>query len=308
MSFDESFLPDLEPRHWSAVEGGPRSLTPLVLFFGRGDHGLEVGLASSRSRPSADDIRKLWHARQGRRPAPLLLIVGYPEGEETRATVCGPAGQQPPLVTGLKISQVERVAAAALAEPSRHAAIRLLMAMLPEVGSDLPGLRNSGLLATQELRTGVPARHDWRHACEESRPFLSLRGRKLVEGLGFGIEQLSVSSSVLTLPGGSKRAVAVFLDEGETFDDPADRFGTSPVSQGLALADRESLPWLLLTRAREIRLYAARPDTGVGRKGRAETFVELNPEITEDDVHVVCWLAVVPVPGHTSLSPAARLP
>ena len=33
---------------------------------------------------------------------------------------------------------------------------------------------------------------------------------------------------------------------------------------------------MILTRSSEIRLYAARPDTGVGRKGRAETFVELN--------------------------------
>ena len=33
---------------------------------------------------------------------------------------------------------------------------------------------------------------------------------------------------------------------------------------------------MILTRSSEIRLYAARADTGVGRKGRAETFVELN--------------------------------
>ncbi|MGI8808585.1 MAG: Eco57I restriction-modification methylase domain-containing protein [Acidimicrobiales bacterium] len=103
-----------------------------------------------------------------------------------------------------------------------------------------------------------------------------MRGRQLVEKLGFTVEQLSVTSSVLMIPGGAKRAVAVFLDEGETFDDPADRFVTSPVSHALALADREGAPWVVLTRSRQIRLYAARADTGVGRKGRAETFVEIN--------------------------------
>ena len=67
--------------------------------------------------------------------------------------VCGPVGEHPTLVYGLAISQVERLTAAAVGEPSRHAAARFLVPMLPEVASDLPGLRNSGLLATEELRT-----------------------------------------------------------------------------------------------------------------------------------------------------------
>ncbi len=40
---------------------------------------------------------------------------------------------------------------------------------------------------------------------------------------------------------------------------------------------------MVLTRASEIRLYAARPDVGVGRKGRAETFVELNLSLLSHD-------------------------
>jgi hypothetical protein len=105
----------------------------------------------------------------------------------------------------------------------------------------------------------------------------------LVEGLGFAVEQLGTTASVLA-SAKTKRAVAVFLDEGESFDDPATRFsGTSPVSHALALADRESLPWVVLTRHRQVRLYAARPDTGVGRKGRADTYVELNLALLPDD-------------------------
>ena len=30
-------------------------------------------------------------------------------------------------------------------------------------------------------------------------------------------------------------------------------------------------------------MYAARPDTGVGRKGRAQTYVELNPALLPED-------------------------
>ncbi len=283
MSFADDFLEDLDSRTWRAPDGAPRSITTSAVFLGAGDHALEVGVATAAARPKADDMRKLWHARQGKRPSPVLLVVGYLEHGETRVSVCGPVGEQPPVIHGLEVSQVERVAAAALAEPTRHSAIRFLVAMLPEVGADLPGLRNSGLLATQELRNGVPARHDWQEACARGRNALPLRGRKLVEKLGFGIEQLSVTSSVLTVGGGAKRAVAVFLDEGETFDEPADRFASTPVSHALALADREGVPWVVLTRARQIRLYAARPDTGVGRKGRAETFVEIDLALLPED-------------------------
>lgn len=283
MAFEDDFLAELDSRTWRTPEGAPRSIVPAALFLGTGDHALEVALATAGGRPKSDDIRKLWHARQGKRPSPVLLVIGYAEHGETRVSVCGPVGEQPPVIHGLEPSQVERLAGAALSEPSRHAAIRFLVAMLPEVGADLPGLRNSGLLATQELRNGVPARHDWKDACDRSRALLPLRGRQLVEKLGFGIEQLSVTSSVLTIPSGGKRAVAVFLDEGETFDQPADRFAATPVSHALALADREGVPWVVLTRARQIRLYAARADTGVGRKGRAETFVEIDLALLPED-------------------------
>ncbi len=283
MAFEDDFLAELDSRTWRTPEGAPRSIVPAALFLGTGDHALEVALATAGGRPKSDDIRKLWHARQGKRPSPVLLVIGYAEHGETRVSVCGPVGEQPPVIHGLEPSQVERLAGAALSEPSRHAAIRFLVAMLPEVGADLPGLRNSGLLATQELRNGVPLRHDWQAACQRSRTLLPLRGRQLVEKLGFGIEQLSVTSSVLTIGTGGKRAVAVFLDEGETFDEPADRFAATPVSHALALADREGVPWVVLTRARQIRLYAARADTGVGRKGRAETFVEIDLALLPED-------------------------
>ena len=176
----------------------------------------------------------------------------------------------------VEMSQAERLAEVALSEPSHHAATRLLLANLPELDSPMPGLRNVGLLATQELRAGVPDRPDWRASGERARPLLGLRGRQLVESLGYGIEVLSTNTSMLTI-NGRNRAIAVFCDEDEPFDAPAQRFnGTSPVSQALAVADQKAVDWVILTRSSEIRLYAARSDTGVGRKGRAETFVELN--------------------------------
>jgi hypothetical protein len=283
-TWDDEFLADHDPRNWSLPDGASSKVAPSLLFLGRGDHALEVALASASARPLADAVRKTWSARQNRRPSPLLLVVGYPDHGQIRLVVCGPAGEHPTLLYGLSVSQVERLAAAALAEPNRHAAVRFLVAMLPEAETDMPGLRNVGLLATQELRQGVPDRPDWSASTATGRSLLGLNGRRLVEGLGYHVEELSTTSTVLTVRDGGRRAVAVFLDEGETFDESADRFqGSTPVSHALALADKEGLPWVVLTRGRQIRLYAARPDTGVGRKGRAETFVEANLALLPED-------------------------
>lgn len=193
----DDFLADLDPRRWTPQPGGASAIAPKVFFLGSGDHALEVALATSAHRPAADEARALWKLRQGGRPSPLLLIVGYESHAGPRVAVCGPVGEHPPFVADLDPAQVERLAGAALAEPSRHAAIRLLVAMLPEVGSDLPGLHNSGLLATQELRQGVPQRNDWQDACAQGKELLALRGRTLVERLGFAVEPLSISSSSL---------------------------------------------------------------------------------------------------------------
>lgn len=259
---------------WTTEKKAPPGLKPEFVFIGSGDHGLEVALADSSARPRVEDVRKLWKARHAGRPSPVLLVVTH----DSKAAICGPVGDNPPVISDLGLDQVERLCSAALAEPNRHSAVRFLVAMLDGLHTTelLPGVRNMGMLATHELRTGVPARTDWDPSCGRSKKLLSMKGRQLIEGLGFGVETLSTTSSVLTIDG-AKRVVAVFLDEGEGFEDPVTRFnGISPVSNALALADRENLPWVVLTRGRQIRLYSARPDIGVGRKGRAETFVELN--------------------------------
>jgi hypothetical protein len=278
----DTFLEDLDPRPWQRPGSTSAAFTPAGLFLGRGEFALEVALVDAPGKPRNDDVNRLWKTRQRGRASPLLLVIGFPDHGQTRAVLCGPAGDQPPIVVAT-LPQAERLSRAALAEPSRHAAIRFLVGTLPEIDTGLPGVRNTGLLADHELSTGVPTRSDWQRACNDGMRLLGLGGRKLVEGLGFAVEQLGTTASVLA-SATTKRAVAVFLDEGESFDDPATRFsGTSPVSHALALADRESLPWVVLTRHRQVRLYAARPDTGVGRKGRADTYVELNLALLPDD-------------------------
>ncbi len=280
---DTPFLAHRNSISWRGQDNYPKSLTPVSICLGLGSNQLEVAVATSILRPKTEDVRKLWNLRQNRRASPLLLVIRYKEGNENKATVCGPVGENPAVIHSLELSQVERLADAALSEPNRNAASRFLIAMLPETASDMPGLRNSGLLAMQELLAGVPLRSDWSKQCTASRKLLGLSGNELVSGLGFGIATISGRSYVLTIDN-TKRAVAVFLNEGETFEDSLESFnGATAVSHALAVADKENLPWVVLTRGREIRLYATKPDVGVGRKGRSETFVEANLSLLPED-------------------------
>lgn len=273
----ESFLGNFDAGTWTPKDKPSASLEPKLWFKGKGANALEVALATAKSKPRAEDVRKLWHARWSRRPNPVLLVVIHEDGGSVeRATLCGPIGDSPPVRAGIELSQAERLAAAALTEPSPHAALRLLASVLPEIDSDLPGVHNAGMLALHELKDGVPSRVDFKEASKQAAPVLGLAGRELIEALGYGVETLTHNSSVLTA-GDADQAVAIFLDEGESFEDSGSRFdGSTPVSHALALADRKCLPWVLLTRGRQIRLYSTRTDIGVGRKGRADTYIELN--------------------------------
>jgi hypothetical protein len=282
----EDFLVDYEDRGpWSLPDGStkPGGFAPVAAFTGLGKYGLEVALATVDRRPRADELRRVWSARYGKAPIPLLLIAAYKTDDGWKASICGPVGDEPPAEGDLELGEVERIAAAALAEPSRNAAIRFLGSIWAELENELPGLRNQGMFASHELRDGLPLRPDWKDACARGRALLGFRGRELVERLGFSVQTHASSASVLSVKG-TKRAVAVFLDEGEDFETSGKRFGaSSPVSHGLAVADREGLPWVVLTRGRQIRIYASRPETGVGRKGRSETFVEANLALLPDE-------------------------
>ncbi len=256
----------------------------MGVFVQDAPSGLEVTLVRASGKPRAAELRDGWSKRRAGRASPVLLVAFYPTAEGQRVSLCGPVGEPPVVHHDLEVSQAERLAEVALSEPNHHAATRFLLAAMPELESPFPGLRNVGLLATQELRAGVPDRTDWPTASHKSLALLGRRGRRLVEGLGFHIQTLATNASMLTIDG-RNHAVAVFCDEDEPFEAPSNRFdSTSPVSRALALADQHRVDWVILTRSSEIRLYAARPDTGVGRKGRAETFVELNLSLVPNEL------------------------
>ena len=278
------FLSEVELRPLQLPDG--RGLEPVGLALGQGQAALEVAVTRSSRRPTQAAMRDVWRARRGGRAAPLLLVVLYGE----RAALCGPSGDEPPVYPDLDPGQVGRLCLTALAEPDRHAAGRFLRAVVPEVESPLPGLRNEGLFATQELTHGVPSRDDWEHAQQKAQPLLARRGPELLEGLGYQIEKLPGSASVLRIEQ-TKIAVAVFLDREEATDVASARFGgISPVSYALAKADVENLPYVVVNHGPGLRVYPTEAGIGTGRRGRTETFVEVHLDLLPSDRAAYLWL------------------
>jgi len=280
----DSFLAESTARSidWQKPPGAPATLETLEVLFGQGERPLEVAIATTLSSPKADDVRRLWKTRANC-GAPVLLVVLHIGPDGLRASVIGTDGD-PAALLNLSAGRVERIAASALEEPSRHQAARTLDRLLGSVSRDdlTVGLLNSGLFAAHELRDGVPRRTDWHVAGTRSVPLLGTTGRPLLEALGYRVE--SKGSNLLALADdASRHAIAVVLDEAETFDRTSSRFGgVSPVSRALAVAQQERLPWVVALRRNQIRLYPADPDVGVGRKGLTETYVELDLTLLDD--------------------------
>ena len=278
------FLTDVEMRPLSV--GDARGLEPIGLALGRGNGGLEVAVTRSSGRPAQATMRTTWKSRHGGRAIPLLLVTLYGD----KAGLCGPGGDEPPVYLDLDPSQVERLCLAALAEPDRHAAARFLRSVVPEIESPLPGLRNEGLFATHELSHGVPARRDWATAQEKAQPLLTRRGRELLEGLGYQIEEVAGQASVLRVSQ-TRVAVAIFLDQHEATDVASARFGgISPISYALAKADAENLPYVVVNHGSALRIYPTAAGVGTGRRGRTETFVEVHLDLLPTDRAAYLWL------------------
>lgn len=256
------------PRTWRGTEREERGR----YWTGPGSDGLEVAHTRSDTKPSVTEVRKLWAERHRKRAAPLLLVAEHPGG----ALLCGPLGENPPVVER-DVAQAERLAAAALAEPTRHFASQFLVRAMDADPDDIPGLHNRGLLASHELRVGVPQRSDWAEAVEHAQPLLRLLGRDLVERLGFTVEDRPKHSVLRVGVNGNARVVAVFLNESEQPDLPSDRYDRqTPVTYALTQAERDGLPYVLAVRSSMLRLYSTTTSGAVGQRGRTETYVGLD--------------------------------
>ena len=141
-------LGHLEPRD---IAVGSRA---AKLFLGNGPLALEVVEVRCRDRPRVTELRSLFRERVARRATPVLIVAPW---GRARAAVCGPTEHHPIEHRDLPMEQVAAVCRKALEAEGRHTAIRLLHQLLPQLDTPIPGLRNGGLFAMQELEHGVRA-------------------------------------------------------------------------------------------------------------------------------------------------------
>jgi hypothetical protein len=282
-----AFLASREPRALTAE--GPSTFRPLGLHLGAGAMGLEVAVYESPGRPTGSEVRGLQGARVGKRATPVVVVVLWGEG---RAAVCGPAGADVAVALDADASQIERICDAALAIPGRHSARRFLDQHLAQLDAPVPGLRNSGLFAMHELEVGVPQRADWREAVRRAGSALHKRGHALLEGLGFRITALPEAQRVSVLVAqDTKVAVALFLERPDEIEPPSPRFdNNSPISFALAKADQENLDYVVVLAGSTLRIYPVKPQVGTARRGRTETFVELNLDLLRQEQAGYLWL------------------
>lgn len=264
-----AFLEDVDLRQL-AIAGLPSTMTPLGLALGRGDSALEIAVLESSVEPRAADVAAAWKTRWAGRAAPVLVAIQHGD----RLALCGPSDPNPPVHLDVERAQAEQICRAALSEPDRHRARTFLAAALRTLETPLPGLRNEGLFATHHLQNNVPSRPDFAAATARGVEALALRDEPLIRALGFVVER-TPSHCVVLRKGDSKVALAVLVNRGTDVDAPSETFnGLSPVSYGLAKADQENLPYLLVLEGPAVRLYVTNPGRGAGRRGRTETFLE----------------------------------
>lgn len=279
------FLPLRDPRPLRL--DCPAGIQPESLYLGNGAQALEVAVLKATRPATRPELRALHQERTGKRATPVLLIVLYGDG---RAGLAGPAGGDTTVADDLDALQVERICDAALAAPDRHAAIRLLGAALGQLDAPIPGLHNSGLFALHELEAGVPKRPDWAAATGKATPALGTRGRKLIEVLGFTIEE-TPGPEVILLAQRTKVALALFLERADEIEAASPRFdGVSPITRGLAKAHDENLDFVVVAAGSSLRVYPVKPGVGTGRRGRTETYVELNLDLLRTDHAAYLWL------------------
>jgi hypothetical protein len=256
------------------------------LYLGIGSLALEVVVVEATVPPAPQTVRGWWKDRVAGRSVPVMLVVVH--GGQT--TICGPAGNPPPLHEGLDLGQVERLCIKALNQPDRHAAHLSLARSIQMAVDDMPGLHNRGFLATHELRTGLRNRPDWNTLCEKSRSILSRTGTQLYSALGFSVTSHDNQTVVLRAKE-KKVALAVLLQQNETQEMANSRFsGVSPISYALTVADRENIPYVMTVQEDAIRLYPTQLNAGVGRRSRTETYVEVFTSLVRDQDAAYLWL------------------
>jgi hypothetical protein len=252
----------------------PAGVSPDKVYLGPDPFGLggfQVAVAKAVSAPSRQGLRDLFTARKGK--TQIQLVVAVVNADTVHLFGPDPQAQ----AIELSLEQAERQLQSVLSEPDVLAATERFAGFRKANDSTgVAGFTNSGLFASHHITSNVPKRPDWESLGNQAGSLLSKRGRQLGEALGFGTRPGPNGTMLLSIGGHPPRAVAVLLDDSEQFDAKTQRFQLSPVAFGLAVASKQEVPWLVVLRKDQIRLYPGRDGVGVGSKGQAETFFEVD--------------------------------
>ncbi|RQP13349.1 MAG: hypothetical protein EAS51_00085 [Microbacteriaceae bacterium] len=260
----------------------PEGVSGSEVIFGRDDAGVgavQIAVASATVRPTKGTLTAMWKTRGQNVAMPVIVAAVAPEG----VWLHGPDEKEDP-AGPVSIKQAERLLQSVLDEPNgiaAHTQIRAIRNHLGTVGGT--GFVNHFLFATYHLRTDVPRRADWAAARERAASLLSRRGKDLIEALGFTTDSAPGGALVLRAASGSRRAIAVLLDESENFDQKSAKYQLSPVAHGLEVAGREEVPWVIVMRKDTLRLYPGRDGIGVGQRGQSETYFELDLAFLDEE-------------------------
>ncbi|MEX1171820.1 MAG: hypothetical protein WEG56_04315 [Chloroflexota bacterium] len=270
---------------WARPPRCAAGLAPVSVTIGEDPAGMGLEVAQTdwtgAGTPSREALASLHAARLNKRLCPVVVVALDVDDGDVWAFGPNPQGQ---VVGPFAAEQAARLFQAALDQASGLLARQRLSALYDALdGTAMPGVANAGLFASNDLRKGVRQRPDWLAASERAKSMLALRRDALIKKLGFTTERSGGHALVLATHAPQPRAVAVLLQDTEGFDAESARFAVSPIAYGLAVATRLGIPWLIVARGSQIRLYPAKPDVGVGRKGQAETYFELDLALLTDD-------------------------
>jgi len=271
---------------WRADASLPSGITLGQVLYGPdpagpGGLGFQVATATltpTRSGPSLGDLRTLHRLRAGTGTTPTVIALT----NGTTVWLFGPSTEQSREPLPHELAQ--RYLQSVLQEPNTQAAYNRMISLAHASDTTtIPGVTNSGLFASHHLRENAPHRSDWNDATSTATTLLSKRGPQLIQALGFKSEQATGGTYILSGASGPSSAVAVLLDETEHFEATSQRFQLSPVAFGLKVAMSRGIPWLVVLRRDQIRLYPGKDGVGVGQKGQTETYLELDLAALDSD-------------------------
>lgn len=254
----------------------PEGVTPIAVLFGRDESGVgevQVAIVAAGSRPTKQVLEGVHRARSSSTTMPVVVAAVH-------GALVTLFEAKHNALSGLSRTQAERLLQSILDEADGLAAQQQIDAIWRSADADGHlGYRNNFLFATYHLKEDVPRRPDWAEACERSCAIVDKSGRDLVDALGFSAEPATGRGDralLLRATSGSRRAIAVLLDETEHFDQPSAHNRISPVAHGLQLAAQAEVPWVVVLRRTTLRLYPGRDGVGVGQRGQSDTFFELD--------------------------------